>query len=99
VKCAYGAGEFANEPRKAAQAQVAGVIPGLVRGVDAGRDRLGGRRAAHAVGDSPQEAVERKAGTHHDQHQPAGRYYMPTYAKVEKDGTAVLGYEVGNSQD
>jgi hypothetical protein len=24
---------------------------------------------------------------------------MPTYAKVEKDGTAVLRYEVGNSQD
>jgi hypothetical protein len=36
---------------------------------------------------------------HHDQHQPAGRYYIPTYAKVEKDGTAVLRYEVGNSQD
>ena len=27
------------------------------------------------VGDSPQEAVERKAGTHHDQYQPAGRYH------------------------
>jgi hypothetical protein len=51
------------------------------------------------AGDSPQEAVERRAGTHHDQHQPAGRSYMPTYAKVEKDGTAVPRYEVGNSQD
>ncbi|MDO0917311.1 hypothetical protein QQM39_42885 [Streptomyces sp. DT2A-34] len=51
------------------------------------------------AGDGPEEAVERKAGMHHDQHQPAGRYYIPTYAKVEKDGTAVLRYEVGNSQD
>ncbi|KUL24580.1 hypothetical protein [Streptomyces regalis] len=51
------------------------------------------------AGDDPQEAVERKAGMHHDQHQPAGRYYIPTYAKVEKDGTAVLRYEVGNGQD
>ncbi|MFI7407500.1 hypothetical protein ACIBU0_02290 [Streptomyces sp. NPDC049627] len=50
------------------------------------------------AGDGPQEAVERKAGMHHDQHQAAGRYYIPTYAKVE-DGTAVLRYEVGNSQD
>ncbi|MFE6174677.1 hypothetical protein [Streptomyces sp. NPDC056464] len=49
--------------------------------------------------DGPQEAAERKAGMHHDQHQAAGRYYIPTYAKVEKDGTAVLRYEVGNSQD
>lgn len=51
------------------------------------------------AGESPEEAVERKAGMHHDQHQPAGRYYIPTYAKVEKDGTAVLRYKVGNSQD
>lgn len=51
------------------------------------------------AGDGPEEAVERMAGMHHDQHQPAGRYYIPTYAKVEKDGTAVLRYEVGNSQD
>lgn len=51
------------------------------------------------AGDGPQEAVERKAGMHHDQHHPAGRYYIPTYAKVEKDGTAVLRYEVGDSQD
>lgn len=51
------------------------------------------------AGDGPNEAVERKAGMHHDQHQPAGRYYIPTYAKVETDGTAVLRYEVGNSQD
>ncbi|NUP23620.1 MAG: hypothetical protein HOZ81_47700 [Streptomyces sp.] len=51
------------------------------------------------AGDSSEEAVERKAGMHHDQHQPAGRYYVPTYARVEKDGTAVLRYEVGNGQD
>ncbi|MGF0173351.1 hypothetical protein ACQF36_23440 [Streptomyces sp. Marseille-Q5077] len=51
------------------------------------------------AGDGPKEAVERRAGMHHDQHQPAGRYYIPTYAKVEKDGAAVLRYEVGNSQD
>lgn len=51
------------------------------------------------AGDGPEEAVERKAGMHHDQYQPAGRYYIPAYAKVEKDGTAVLRYEVGNSQD
>lgn len=39
-------------------------------------------RAAVALltpdGDGPQEAVERTAGTHHDQHQSAGRYYIPT---------------------
>lgn len=51
------------------------------------------------AGDGPQEAVERTAGMHHDQHQPAGRYYLPTYAEVEKDGTAVLRYEVGDGQD
>ncbi|MCF1594307.1 hypothetical protein [Streptomyces muensis] len=51
------------------------------------------------VGDDPQEAVERTAGMHHDQHQSAGRYYIPTYAKVEQDGTAVLRYEVGDGQD
>ncbi|MGW0551743.1 hypothetical protein [Streptomyces altiplanensis] len=51
------------------------------------------------AGDSPEEAVERKAGMHHDQQQSAGRYYIPTYAKTEKDGTAVLRYEVGSSQD
>ncbi|MGW7198736.1 hypothetical protein [Streptomyces chryseus] len=51
------------------------------------------------AGDGPKEAVERKAGMHHDQHKPAGRYYVPTYAEVEKDGTAVLRYEVGDSQD
>ncbi len=51
------------------------------------------------AGDGPREAVERKAGLHHDQHQGAGRYYIPTYAEVEKDGTAVLRYEVGDSQD
>ncbi|MFJ8637082.1 hypothetical protein [Streptomyces sp. NPDC093568] len=51
------------------------------------------------AGDSPEEAVERKAGMHHEQHQTAGRYYIPTYAIVENDGVAVLRYEVGNSQD
>lgn len=60
-------------------------------------------RAAVALltpdGDGPQEAVERTAGMHHDQHQSAGRYYIPTYAKVEQDGTEVLRYEVGDSQD
>ena len=52
-----------------------------------------------SAGDGPEEAVEREAGMHHDQHQPAGRYYIPTYAKMEQDGTAVLRYEVGNGQD
>ena len=51
------------------------------------------------AGDGPEEAVERKAGMHHEQHPSAGRYYVPTYAKVEKDGTAVLRYKVGNGQD
>lgn len=51
------------------------------------------------AGDGPREAVQRKAGVHHDQHETAGRYYIPTYAEVEKDGTAVLRYEVGDSQD
>ncbi|MFE9023538.1 hypothetical protein ACFYNL_33885 [Streptomyces sp. NPDC007808] len=51
------------------------------------------------AGDGPQEAVERKAGMHHEQHRPAGRYYIPTHAEVTEDGTAVLRYEVGDSQD
>ncbi|MFD7505605.1 hypothetical protein [Streptomyces sp. NPDC059850] len=51
------------------------------------------------AGDSPKEAVEREAGLHHDQHQSAGRYYIPTYAKVEQDGTAVLRYKVGSGPD
>ncbi|MGR3933567.1 hypothetical protein [Streptomyces sp. BRA346] len=51
------------------------------------------------AGEDPEEAVEREAGMHHEQHPSAGRYYVPTYAKVEKDGTAVLRYQVGNGQD
>ncbi|MEU6547964.1 hypothetical protein [Streptomyces sp. NPDC046859] len=51
------------------------------------------------AGDSPQEAAERAAGMHHEQHQSAGRYYVPTHAELQKDGTAVLRYEVGNGQD
>lgn len=51
------------------------------------------------AGDSPQETVERTAGMHHDQHPSAGRYYVPTHAELQKDGTAVLRYKVGNGQD
>ncbi|MGW2324708.1 hypothetical protein ACWC5C_02950 [Streptomyces sp. NPDC001700] len=36
---------------------------------------------------------------HHEQHQDAGRYYIPTHAKVEHDGTAVLRYKVGSGPD
>ncbi|MFI5758105.1 hypothetical protein [Streptomyces sp. NPDC051569] len=46
-----------------------------------------------------EEAVERKAGMHHDQHHPETRYYVPTYAEIEKDGTAVLGYRVDDTID
>ncbi|GAA1349707.1 hypothetical protein [Streptomyces beijiangensis] len=46
-----------------------------------------------------EEAVERKAGMHHDQHHPEMRFYVPTYAKTGKDGAAVLRYEVGDSID
>ncbi|MFH8767449.1 hypothetical protein ACH4NV_33790 [Streptomyces althioticus] len=48
-----------------------------------------------SAGDTPQEAVERKAGMHHDQHEAAGRYYVPTHAELEDNGTAVLRYQVG----
>ncbi|KUL71212.1 hypothetical protein ADL34_10315 [Streptomyces sp. NRRL WC-3605] len=51
------------------------------------------------AGDTSQEAVERRAGMHHDQHTAAGRYYVPTHAELEDDGTAVLRYRVGNGQD
>ncbi|WP_329121312.1 hypothetical protein [Streptomyces sp. NBC_01465] len=46
-----------------------------------------------------EEAVERTAGMHHDQHHPELRFYVPTYAKTEADGTAVLRYEVGDGPD
>ncbi|MDG4856958.1 hypothetical protein P8605_02075 [Streptomyces sp. T-3] len=47
----------------------------------------------------PEETVERIAGLHQDQHQAHSRFYVPTYAKIEKDGTAVLRYQVGDSSD
>lgn len=46
----------------------------------------------------PEEAVERRAAMHHDQH-PGTRFYVPTYAKTQQDGTSVLRYRVGNSDD
>jgi hypothetical protein len=46
-----------------------------------------------------EEAVERQAGMHHDQHHPETRFYVPTYAKTGEDGVAVLRYEVGDSID
>ncbi|MDG4856962.1 hypothetical protein P8605_02100 [Streptomyces sp. T-3] len=49
--------------------------------------------------DRAEEDVERKAGMHHEQHHIQGRYYAPTYAKIEEDGTAVLRYEVGDGPD
>ncbi|MFE1386694.1 hypothetical protein ACFW5M_11170 [Streptomyces albogriseolus] len=52
-----------------------------------------------SAGDTPQEVVERKAGMHHDQHEATGRYYVPTHAELEDNGTAVLRYQVGNGQD
>ncbi|MFD9254278.1 hypothetical protein [Streptomyces bottropensis] len=68
-------------------------------GVDARSDRPAAVALLTPVGEGPEEAAERKAGMHHDQHRAAGRSCMPTYAKVEKGGTAVLRYEVANGQD
>ncbi|TGA98238.1 hypothetical protein [Streptomyces sp. MZ04] len=47
----------------------------------------------------PEEAVERRAAMHHEQHHPDLRFYVPTYAKTHKDGTSVLRYRVGDSDD
>ncbi|MEV8017320.1 hypothetical protein AB0O76_13430 [Streptomyces sp. NPDC086554] len=47
----------------------------------------------------PEEAVERRAAMHHDQHRPDLRFYVPTYARTQQDGTSVLRYRVGNSGD
>ncbi|WP_407551249.1 hypothetical protein QOM21_17705 [Streptomyces sp. Pv4-95] len=44
------------------------------------------------------EQVERQAGMHHDQHEPAQRFYVPTSAH-SKNGVAVLRYRVHGSQD
>ncbi|MEV0094328.1 hypothetical protein [Streptomyces sp. NPDC050738] len=51
-------------------------------------------------GAGAEDSVLRKAGMHIDQHHPeGGRYYDPTYARTEADGTAVLRYEVGSGPD